>query len=148
MPSIRRSALLPYTAQQVYDLVNDVEAYPQYMEGCVGARILAHSEGRMEARLDLSRGGISQSFTTLNRLRANEAIELTLREGPFDRFAGHWRFQSLGESACKVSLELDFSVRNGLVGMAAGRLFERVTNNLVDAVARRAQHLYGAGQTA
>src|SRR6056297_410461 len=143
MPSIRRSALLPYTARQVYELVNDVESYPAFMEGCIGARILKRSDDSMEARLELARGGISQSFTTVNTLTANEAIELRLREGPFERFAGCWRFLALGEAACKVSLELDFTIRNALVGVAAGRLFERVTNSQVEAVARRARQVYG-----
>lgn len=143
MPTIHRSALLPYTAQQVYELVNDVESYPSFMDGCIGACILSRSADTMEARLELARGGIVQSFTTLNTLTANEAIELRLREGPFERFAGRWRFQALGEAACKVSLELDFKIRNGLIGAAAGRLFERVTNNQVEAVARRARQVYG-----
>ncbi|MEQ8515653.1 MAG: type II toxin-antitoxin system RatA family toxin [Chromatocurvus sp.] len=144
MPTIHRSALLPYTAQQVYELVNDVESYPSFMDGCVGARILSRSDDTMEARLDLARGGIVQSFTTLNTLIAHEAIELRLREGPFERFAGRWRFQALGEAACKVSLELDFKIRSALVGVAAGRLFERVTNSQVEAVARRARQVYGS----
>lgn len=143
MPSIRRSALLPYSARQVYELVNDVESYPAFMDGCVGARILSRSDDSMEARLELARGGITQSFTTVNTLTANEAIELRLREGPFERFAGCWRFQALGEAACKVTLELDFTIRNALVGAAAGRLFERVTNSQVEAVARRARQVYG-----
>lgn len=143
MPVINRSALLPYTQQQLFDLVNDVEAYPSFMEGCVGAKILRCDEESMEARLDLARGGIAQSFVTRNRLRAPEVIELELREGPFEQFAGCWRFQALGEAACKVSLELDFTIRQALIGAAAGRLFERVTGNLVDAVVRRAATVYG-----
>lgn len=143
MPAINRSALLPYSAQQCYELVNDVESYPKYMEGCVGARVLHVDEDTMEARLDLSRAGFAQSFTTLNTLRAPDSIELRLKEGPFERFSGCWRFHPLGSGACKVSLQLDFSVSHSLIGAAAGRLFERVTNNLVDAVVRRARQVYG-----
>ncbi|KGE04788.1 type II toxin-antitoxin system RatA family toxin [Pseudohaliea rubra] len=143
MPAINRSALLPYTQRQLFDLVNDIEAYPQYMEGCVGAQVLRQDGVTMEARLDLSRGGIAQSFTTRNQLLAPESIVLELKDGPFERFAGRWHFQALGDAACKVSLELDFVVRSSLLGAAAGRLFERVTNNLVDAVVRRAGQLYG-----
>jgi len=143
MPAINRSALLPYSQRQLFDLVNDVEAYPQYLEGCVGAQVLHRDEATMEARLDLARAGIAQSFTTRNRLQAPECIVLELKEGPFDRFAGRWRFQALGDAACKVSLELDFAVRSSLLGAAATRLFDRVTNNLVDAVVRRARQVYG-----
>ena len=138
MTSIHRSALLPFSAPQLYALVNDVEAYPQYMEGCVGAEVIHTDQRHMEARLDLARGGISQSFTTVNELRPYESIRLTLKDGPFDYFDGAWRFQSLAEQACKVSLDLEFMVRGGLLSVAAAKLLDRVTGNLVDAVVRRA----------
>lgn len=142
MTSIHRSALLPYDQQQVYALVNDVEAYPRYMDGCVGAEVLETSESRMVARLDLARGGISQSFTTLNVLCPCESIHLTLREGPFEEFDGFWRFNALAPGACKVSLDLEFSIRGSLLGAAAARLFDGVTGNLVAAVVRRANEIY------
>jgi ribosome-associated toxin RatA of RatAB toxin-antitoxin module len=136
--SIHRSALLPYSNVKLFQLVNDVESYPQYMEGCVGARVLHTDERHMEARLDLARGGIAQSFTTLNELQPFEQITLRLKEGPFETFAGRWRFQALAAEACKVSLDLDFTVRSSLLGAAAARLIDRVANNLVDAVVKRA----------
>lgn len=143
MKVIDRSALLPFTANQVYELVNDVEAYPQYMDGCVAASVLRHDGDLMEAQLELARGGISQRFSTRNRLVAGESIALELIEGPFEVFNGRWDFRALGENACKVSLRLEFAVNNALVGVAAARLFDRVTGDLVDAVSRRAAHLYG-----
>lgn len=143
MTSIHRSALLPFSAEQLFTLVNDVESYPQYMDGCVGASVI-HSDARhMEARLDLARGGISQSFTTKNTLVPFDSIHLTLKDGPFDQFAGAWRFRALAEQACKVSLDLEFKVRGGLLSAAAAKLFDRVTGNLVDAVVRRANDIYG-----
>lgn len=143
MRIIDRSALLPFTAHQVYELVNDVEAYPQYMDGCVAANVLRHDGDLMEAQLELARGGISQRFSTRNRLVVGESIALELIEGPFEAFNGRWDFRALGDSACKVSLRLEFAVNNALVGAAAVRLFDRVTGDLVDAVSRRAAHVYG-----
>ena len=143
MTEIQRSALLPYAAEQVYQLVNDIEAYPQYMDGCVGAEVLARSEKMVEARLDMARGGVRQSFSTRNQLLENEAIVLELLEGPFDFFEGRWEFKALGAAACKVSLGLQFQVSGAILGAAAGSLFDRVTNNLVDAVSQRARELYG-----
>ena len=142
MAAIHRSALLPYSDQQLYALVNDVEAYPQFMDGCVGARVLHTDATHMEARLELARGGISQSFTTRNELTPYESIRLTLKEGPFERFAGHWRFQHLAEEACKISLDLEFTLRGSLLGAAAAKLLDGVTGNLVDAVVRRAHEVY------
>ena len=143
MTRIDRSALLPYPAQQMFDLVRDIEAYPQYMDGCVGAEILHRDADMVEARLDLSRGGLAHSFATRNRELAPYSIELELLEGPFEHFEGGWRFQQLGDTACKVSLQLEFSIRGGLLGAAGGRLFESVASRLVDALGLRARQLYG-----
>ncbi len=142
MTRIDRSALLPYPARQVFDLVNDIEAYPQYMDGCVGAKILRQEDNLIEARLDLARAGMAHSFSTRNRASAPHSIELELLEGPFDHFAGCWRFHALGDSACKVSLSLEFSMRNSLVGAASGKLFESVASRLVDAMGLRARELF------
>jgi ribosome-associated toxin RatA of RatAB toxin-antitoxin module len=143
MTNINRSALLPYRAQQLFDLVNDIEAYPRYMDGCVGAQILHREEGYIEARLDLSKGGVSQSFITRNRMVDAEHISLELVEGPFEQFEGRWEFTPLGDSACKISLGLAFKVNNAVLGAAAAKLFDSVTNNLVAAVEKRAKELYG-----
>jgi ribosome-associated toxin RatA of RatAB toxin-antitoxin module len=142
---IDRSALLPYAANCLFDLVNDIEAYPGYMSGCVGAQILRRDDDLVEARLDLSQGGIAHSFATRNRLQPHTSIELELIEGPFDHFAGRWRFQPLGDAACKVSLNLEFRMSSRLLGAAAARLFENVTGDLIQAVTQRARQLYGAG---
>jgi ribosome-associated toxin RatA of RatAB toxin-antitoxin module len=143
MTIIDRSALLPYSARQLFDLVSDVESYPGYMEGCVGASILSRDEHLVEARLDLARGGIRQSFSTRNRMIGAREITLELIDGPFEYFSGRWDFRALGESACKLSLSLEFTINSTVLGVAASRLFDKVTNNLVDAVGRRARQLYG-----
>ena len=143
MTTIKRSALLPYPAERVYALVVDIESYPHYMDGCVGAVILKREPGLIEARLDLARAGIQQSFATRNLLREHELIELELLEGPFESFRGCWQFQRLGDLACKVSLDLEFSLNNSVLGVAATRLFDSVTSSLVDSLARRAKQLYG-----
>jgi ribosome-associated toxin RatA of RatAB toxin-antitoxin module len=140
---INRSALLPYSALQLFELVRDVESYPAYMEGCVGARILFAGEHLVEARLDLARAGIAQSFSTRNRMLAPSEITMELIDGPFEYFTGRWDFRALGESACKMSLKLEFIMHSTLLGAAASRLFDKVTGNMVDAISRRARQLYG-----
>ena len=143
MTEIQRSALLPYPASKLFELVNDIEAYPQYMDGCVGAEIIERQADIIEARLDLARAGIRQSFSTRNQLVGGEVIVLQLVEGPFDYFEGRWEFKALGAEACKVSLALQFQVSGKLMGAAAGSLFDKVTKNLVDAVSQRARAIYG-----
>ncbi|MEM0953901.1 MAG: type II toxin-antitoxin system RatA family toxin [Pseudomonadota bacterium] len=142
MTRIDRCVLLPYPADKLFALVNDIEAYPDFMDGCVGAEILKRDGALVEARLDLARAGIRQSFATRNQLVPPERIELTLVEGPFDQFAGCWQFRALGDDACKVSLELEFTLRSSVLGAAAGKLFESVASHLVDAISSRAQALY------
>jgi ribosome-associated toxin RatA of RatAB toxin-antitoxin module len=143
MTEIRRSALLPYSASIIYQLINDIEAYPQYMDGCVGAEVLVRDEQAMEARLDLAKAGIKLSFITRNQLKPNRSVSLQLLDGPFDDFGGEWTLLALGDEACKVSLHLHFSLANSLVGAATKQLFNSVANNLVDALVKRANAQYG-----
>lgn len=139
---VERSALVHYSAQQMFDLVNDIEAYPQYMEGCVGAQILQRGDGWLEARLELSKAGVTQSFVTRNQLHAPELMTLSLVDGPFRKLEGAWRFTPLADNACKVSFSLSFELQNRLLGMAVGKLFESVTNKQVDALCARAKQIY------
>ncbi len=142
MTVIERSALVPYPATALFDLVNDIEAYPQFMDGCVGAQILQRSESHIDARLDLAKTGIRYSFTTRNRLLPPDRIELTLVEGPFERFEGAWSFRALSPDACKVGLHLEFEMSGKLLSFAVKALFNGVANQLVDALVSRAHSLY------
>lgn len=139
---VERSALVHYSAQQMYDLINDIEAYPQFMDGCIGAKIIARGDDWLEARLELSKAGVSQSFVTRNQLQPPLAMTLNLVDGPFKFLRGAWRFTPLGQAACKVSFELEFELQNRLLGMAVGKLFEAVSNKQVDALCARAQQVY------
>ncbi len=142
MTEINRSALLPYPAEDVYTLINDVSAYPQFMKGCVGAEVIVSTEDMMEARLDLAAGRLKYSFTTRNKLAPPHKVEMTLVDGPFKSFQGLWTVQALNESACKVTLELQFTLASKVLGVAAKKLFSPMANDLVDALVKRAHHLY------
>tara|TARA_B110000444_G_C18592141_1_gene478934 strand:- start:146 stop:583 length:438 start_codon:yes stop_codon:yes gene_type:complete len=145
MTQINCSALLPFSAHQVYNLVNDIEQYPQFMDGCVGAEILSTSDHIIVAKLDLAKAGMKYTFTTRNLLQEAESIRLELVEGPFDHFSGCWQFKALSKSACKISLEMDFSFSSKLVGLAALKLFDVVSSNLVDAICKRANQVLEEG---
>lgn len=144
MTIIQRSALVPYGAEAIYQLVNAIEAYPQFMDGCVGAKILTQDATQMDARLDLAKGGMRYSFVTRNRLFPPDRIELELVEGPFDNFSGQWTFQALQEHASKVSLHLEFELSSRLLGFAARKIFDGIANQMVDALVKRAHQVYGA----
>ncbi|MGK2915333.1 MAG: type II toxin-antitoxin system RatA family toxin [Porticoccaceae bacterium] len=140
---IDRSALVNYSPEMMFDLVNDVAAYPAYLDGCVAATVISSSAEEMVVRLDLSSAGVRQSFTTRNRLLRPHTIEMSIEEGPFRHFRGAWGFKALDGRACKVSLSLEFELKNRLLGKAVGALFAQVANNQVSAVVLRAEVVYG-----
>lgn len=146
MPIIHRTALLPYPAHQVFELVWDVASYPQFLPWCRAASILDAGEGELVAELDLNAPGISERFTTHNRRIEPERIELHLVSGPFERFEGAWHFKRLGDDeGCKVALELDFELigAQALVGRAFSGFFLKVADRLVDAFCERANTVLG-----
>ena len=138
MTVIERSALLAHPVEQVFDLVADIERYPEFLKGCVGADILKRDDDEVTATLRLSRAGISHGFTTQNRMQRPHRIDLALVDGPFSHFAGHWSFLALGDGACKTTLQLHFELASGIASVAAGKLFDKVALDLVDAIVNRA----------
>lgn len=145
MTTIERSALVPYSAEQMFRLVNDIESYPAFMHGCQDARVVERYEDEVVGELTLGKAGIRQSFTTRNRLEPPHRMEMSLVEGPFSDFSAIWTFQPLTEEACKVTLRMQFSFSGGLMGLALNRLFNHSANALVDDIVKRAGQLYGSG---
>jgi ribosome-associated toxin RatA of RatAB toxin-antitoxin module len=143
MTSINRSALVNFSAKQMYDLVNDIENYPQFMRGCEAARIVSQSENELTGELTLGKGGFRQSFTTRNKLTPDQMIEMQLVEGAFSDFKACWQFKILTGEACKISLEMEFEFDSGVMNFVLEKLFNSSANNLVDAVVKRAQSIYG-----
>lgn len=143
MPRITRSALLMYSAEQMFDLVNNVNSYPEFLPGCTGTRVLEQSEASMVAAVDVSRAGISKTFTTKNTLTLNEEVKMDLVDGPFKELQGGWTFKALDTNACKVSLDLEFVFTNKLAEAAFGRIFSDLVNNMVQSFTDRAKEVYG-----
>ena len=140
---IQRSALLPYPAQALYDLVNDVASYPRFLPWCRASEVLEVSETHMLASLEVAKGSIGQRFVTRNVLLPGQRIEMNLQEGPFSSLNGVWEFKALGDKACKISLDLTFDYAGPLVRATLGPLFNQATNTMVDAFCQRAKQLYG-----
>lgn len=143
MPSINRTALVEYSAEQMFALVNDIGKYPEFMQGCLAAKVISSNELELVGQLTLSKAGLSQTFTTRNQLEFPSHIEMRLEEGNFSRFSSAWDFEPLSESACKISLSMEFEFGLGLMDFAGGSLFNSSASNLVDAVVKRAELLYG-----
>ena len=143
MAAVSRSALLMYSADEMYRLVNDVNAYPEFLPGCVATNIISTSEGTMRASVKVAKAGISQTFTTENTLVEGRAIAMNLVDGPFTHLAGGWTFTPLDEQACKVSLDLQFTFSSSLAEVAFGRIFNELVGSMVKSFAARAKVVYG-----
>lgn len=140
---IKRSALVPYSAQQMYDLVADIERYGEFLPWCGGARILSHEGEKLEASIVIAARGLNRAFTTANRMQSGRRIEMNLKEGPFRKLHGDWRFTPLSENACKIELDLAFEFEHSIVGRILGPVFIPFANGMVDAFHQRARQLYG-----
>src|SRR3984957_1854174 len=115
MSTIKRSALVPYTPRQMFELVNNIEDYPRFLPWCHQSHVLSKDEKGVRATLDIAWSGIHKSFTTHNHLYPYDRIEITLLHGPFRRLQGTWAFIALNEEACKVCLDLEFELTGHLV---------------------------------
>ncbi|MCS6231567.1 ubiquinone-binding protein [Shewanella baltica] len=142
MPQISRSVLVRFSAMQMYDLVNDVESYKEFLPGCVGGKVLEFDGKTMLASVDVSKAGIRKTFTTRNQVVPGKSIDLTLENGPFKHLLGHWRFTELTEEACKVEFELSFEFSNSLADMAFGKVFNDLMVSMVTAFTSRAKVIY------
>lgn len=140
---IDRFALLPYSPLDVYRLVHDVPAYPEFLSWCSDAEVHEQDAQQQLASLWVTVGGLTQQFTTRNRLVPGEVLVMSLVEGPFRSLAGSWKFEPLGDDGCKVSLSLEFEFSSSLLSSAFRRGFARVTERMVGEFAQRAQALYG-----
>jgi ribosome-associated toxin RatA of RatAB toxin-antitoxin module len=139
MAEVKKSALVPYSAKMMYDLVNDVPSYPEFLPGCVGSEVVKSTDKEMVAALHIAKAGIKQTFTTKNTLQPNTAIAMDLADGPFKELSGGWTFTELDEFACKIELHLKFEFTSKLVELAFGKIFHALANSMVDAFIKRAK---------
>jgi ribosome-associated toxin RatA of RatAB toxin-antitoxin module len=144
MREIRRSALVPVPPQRMFELIDDIERYPQFVPGCHAAQVLERQGDLVRARLTVGAGALRTSFTTRNRLEPHRHIQMDLEEGPFRSLTGRWSLQPVqtagGEvTGCSVEFVLRFEVKGGLTGLALGPLVERMAGSLVDAFVARAR---------
>lgn len=143
MPHINRSALVPYSPAQMYQLVDAIKLYPQFLPWCRTSIEHSRDQDEVKASIEIAKGAVNKTFTTLNRMQHNKTIEMRLVDGPFKHLHGFWRFEELKPGACKVSLDLDFEFSNKLLGLAIGPVFNQVANTLVDSFVERARKVYG-----
>ncbi|MFT5528880.1 MAG: ribosome-associated toxin RatA of RatAB toxin-antitoxin module, partial [Alteromonadaceae bacterium] len=143
MPVINRSALVMHSVEEMYQLINDILAYPSFIPDCGDSEIISQDGDTITAALLVSKGGLNKWFTTTNTLVSNEKIVLNLVDGPFKKLIGSWTLKALSDEACKISLNLDYEFSNKVFDLAFGRVFNHLTNNMVKAFTQRAKEVYG-----
>lgn len=144
MSHIERTALVHYSAPEMYQLVNDIGSYADFLPWCRSSDVLESSENEMVGRVEIAKGVLNKTFTTRNALTLNHQIDMALLDGPFKQLQGYWKFDALKtDNACKVSLVLDFEFDNALMSIAARPIFTQIANSLVDSFCKRAAEVYG-----
>jgi ribosome-associated toxin RatA of RatAB toxin-antitoxin module len=145
MREIRRSALVAASPQHMFELINDIERYPEFVPGCSGASVLERSPDSLRAKLTVGSGAFRTSFVTRNRLAPHTHIHMTLDEGPFRSLDGVWTLTPVAQPGsdallgCRVELQLRFELKGGIANLALGPAIERMASTLVDAFAARAR---------
>lgn len=143
MYKVNRSALLNYSARQMYDLVVDIERYPEFLNWCANTRIVERGDQQVVAAIEIRFKGLHRSFTTRNTMEPGSAVRIELVDGPFRTLNGIWRFIELDEMASKIELDLEFDFSSALVARLVGPVFSQIANRQLDAFQRRAGQVYG-----
>ena len=142
MARIEKTALVKFSAQQMFDLVNDIESYPQFLPWCSQSRIIKREGNIVEAELSISKGGFQKAFSTRNELDMGKKMTVSLIDGPFSHLAGVWQFQPLREDASKIVFDLDFELSGKLASLAFGAVFNQICNTMVSSFTQRAKVVY------
>ena len=141
MRRVARSAIVECSARQMYDLVEDIESYPEFLPWCSGAHVRERTAGRTVATLQVGILPMRQSFTTENTNAPGKSIDMRLLEGPFRRFEAHWKFAALGSGGSKVEFAIAYEFADRILARALDPLFEGIAGTMVDAFTRRAERL-------
>lgn len=146
MSEISRTALVTYSAEQMYLLVNDVSAYPEFLPWCKGSTILESGTHWMEVELTVHKGPVEQRFTTHNTGVPNESIQMNLKSEKLDikKLHGEWLFKALDANSCKIEFKLEFELGHSPLAMILKPLFNKIATTMVDAFYQRARVIYGA----
>jgi len=144
MALVEKSVLVPYSADQMFVLVDGVEDYPQFLPWCGGASVNTVNETTVHATVQIDYHHIKQSFTTENVRTPPHQIDITLQDGPFKQLDGCWRFIPLDESACKIEFRLHYEFSNKLLEKLVGPVFHYIANSFMDAFILRAEKVYSS----
>ncbi len=145
MKTVQKSVLIWYTAQEMFDLVVDVDHYSEFLPWCDQARVVERFDNGMVAEIGIAFAGIHQKFTTRNTHVPGKEVHVKLVDGPFSNLDGHWTFTPVGEAgerACRIDLELQYGFQNMALAALVGPVFDKIAGTMVDAFVKRAEQVY------
>ena len=143
MAEVKQSVLVPYSAAQMFELVDAVEQYPQFLPWCGGSELIYRRPDELSAVLHVNFRGIRQKFSTRNLRRAPIEMGIELVDGPFKSLTGFWRFKELAGAGCKVEFELRWEFSSRVLSALVGPVFNHIAATMVDAFVSRAEKIYG-----
>jgi ribosome-associated toxin RatA of RatAB toxin-antitoxin module len=143
MPLVEKSVLIEKTPRQMFDLVDRVEDYPQFLNWCGGTELKQRTDETTAATIHIDYHGIKSSFSTANRKEAPQLMRIHLTDGPFTRLEGHWRFTPLGDTACKIEFSLHYEFSNRVLAKVLGPVFNHIADSFVESFVKRARQVYG-----
>jgi ribosome-associated toxin RatA of RatAB toxin-antitoxin module len=136
---VRRSALVIFSPEQMFDLVIDVERYPEFLPWVAAAELHERSDRDLLASMEMQRGGVRERFTTRNEFERPGWMTMRLVKGPFRMLEGRWSFSPIGDAGTRIELEMRFEFASQVVELLFGRSFEQSCNSLIDAFIARAR---------
>ena len=142
MALVEKTVLVSYSAKQMFELVDNVEEYPQFLPWCGGASVTKLDSTTVHATVYIDYHHIKQRFTTENVRIHPQRIDMTLENGPFRQLDGSWQFIPLSSSACKIEFRLHYEFSSKLLEKLVGPVFHYIANNFVDAFIHRAEKVY------
>lgn len=143
MHKINRSALVRHSASEMFELVNDISAYPEFLKWCRSSQVLSESDGEVVAELEIAWKVLHKTFSTRNYLVRGESIQFTLESGPFQSLVGTWQFKELKQDACKITMDIEFEFKNAVSNMVFTTIFSQIYKSLISAFINRADEIYG-----
>ena len=143
MHTVERSVLVHHSASQMFNLVADVEKYPEFMPWCGGASIDQQDSDGMQASITIAIAGLKHTFTTKNSHQCPERIGLSLVKGPFSVLEGEWVFVPLTDAGCKVLFTLRYEFSSRALEVVVGPVFSRIASSFIDSFTQRAEQCYG-----
>lgn len=143
MAMVEKSVLIERSAQQMFDLVENIEDYPKFLPWCGQTRVEFRDETKTVATLFISFHSVKSHFTTENEKERPLRMAIRLVDGPFRRLEGLWLFKPLAENACKVEFQISYEFSSKLFEKVIGPVFSQITTTFVEAFVQRADVVYG-----